>query len=65
MKNFKEMGVQEMNTQEMSKVDGGLAWYIVLGVVASGWTLAKELYSYSKGVVNGFTEAMEEDIAKN
>lgn len=65
MKNFKEMGVQEMNTQEMKKVDGGLAWYIVLGAVAAGWTIAKELYSYGKGVVNGFTEAMEEDIAKN
>jgi lactobin A/cerein 7B family class IIb bacteriocin len=58
MKNLEIMGVQEMNSQEMKKVDGGL-WpalaalaTLVLTVIA----LADEVKDYVDGVAQGFNE---------
>lgn len=54
------MGVQEMNTQEMQKVDGGLIW-LVASRVAALLGIGYAIDDFVDGFVEGFDEARYPD----
>ena len=72
MKNLNEMGLKEMSTQEMQKVDGGLVWYGAMALAWVGHILyetvndwGENVKSYHKGYQDAKKILDENNVLKN
>ncbi len=63
MKNLNQMGVHEMNTQEMQKVDGGLPWYAVMALGWVGHLIYESINDWEENV-NEFHKGYADTKAK-